>query len=238
MSGEVGQDRTFVVEECLLGSPAAAGEGWGDYVSVEQLVHRGAVRASCVTGKLPLAEPFQETGFFIPSTLAPDLLDQVVRLATDAVRALGIRDAVTHTEVKLTPSGPRIIEVNGRAGGHVVDIVPRACRGSLVTAALELALGRLPDTEAFRFTDVTFEWVLLPPVDARELISLYGADDARALEGVTAVDVHARPGEPIDWRLGNQTLGLVHGQVADHAALRRLVERLERTVGGTYERMG
>ncbi|GAA3032654.1 hypothetical protein GCM10020229_50170 [Kitasatospora albolonga] len=235
MSGEVGQDRVFVVEQCLVGDPSAAGEGWGDYVSVEGLVHRGEVLASCVSGKLPLAEPFRETGFFVPSTLSPELSAEVQALAADAVRALGIQDSVTHTEVKLTPSGPRIIEVNGRVGGHVVDLVPRGSGASLVRSALELALGRRPSAASFDFSGVTFEWVLLPPVEARELTGLHGVEEAEALDGVTAVDVLARPGQPIDWRIGNQTLGLVHGRVIDHDGLRHLVEQVARTFVATYQ---
>ncbi|MFE2555627.1 acetyl-CoA carboxylase biotin carboxylase subunit family protein [Streptomyces sp. NPDC059352] len=234
MSGDIGRDRVFVVEECLVGDPSAAGEGWGDYVSVEGLVYRGEVLASCVSGKLPLAEPFRETGFFLPSTLSPALAEEVRTLAAAAVRALGIRDSVTHTEVKLTPAGPRIIEVNGRVGGHVVDLLPRASKDSLVRFALDLALGRRPADPSFDFSGVTFEWVLLPPVEARELTGLDGVDEVRALDGITAVDVLARPGQPVDWRIGNQMLGLVHGHAPDHTGMRNLVDQVARTFVATY----
>lgn len=234
LCGEAGQDRRFVVEECLLGDPGQAGEAWGDYVSVEALVRHGEVISSCVSGKTPLAEPFRETGFLVPSTLPPALVSAVQSLAAAAVHAVGIRDAVTHTEVKLTRDGPRIIEVNGRAGGHVFDLVPRVSGVSLVRSALELSLGRAPGSAAFTFEGVAFEWLLLAPVGACELIELRGVDDVARLEGVAGIDVLAAAGDPVDWRIGNQKLALVRGLAKDHEQLRLLLAAIAGTLVSTY----
>ena len=46
---------------------------------------------------------------------------QLLDLLQQAPRALGFTRRVTHTEVKLTPDGPRVIEVNARLGG---DLIP------------------------------------------------------------------------------------------------------------------
>lgn len=70
-----------------------------------------------VTGKFALAPPLRERGAFMPATLSEAETKAVAALAASAVLALGIRYGASHTEVKLTPDGPRVIEVNGRVGG-------------------------------------------------------------------------------------------------------------------------
>jgi hypothetical protein len=65
---------------------------------------------------------------------------------TEAHRALGVTDAVTHTEVRLSPAGPVIVEVNARLGG---DLIPYL--GTLAGCAdpgrvvARVALGRQVD---------------------------------------------------------------------------------------------
>jgi biotin carboxylase len=135
----------FVVEEMLVGDPSVAGAGWGDYVSVESVTSHGVVRHVEITGKFPLADPLRETGYVVPCTLAGDVRRQVLELTTAGLRALGVRHGTTHVEVKLTPAGPRIIEVNGRLGGYVADIVRRARGFDLVRATLAAALGHAAD---------------------------------------------------------------------------------------------
>ena len=49
-------------------------------------------------------------------------------IASMAIKALGVRVGFLHTEIKLTPDGPRIIEVNGRLGGSVAEMA-KACHG-------------------------------------------------------------------------------------------------------------
>jgi carbamoylphosphate synthase large subunit len=65
-----------------------------------------------ITGKYPLLPPFRERGDFWPAWLTDDERDREGPLTSEALRALGITTGVAHTEIKLTPDGPRIIEVN------------------------------------------------------------------------------------------------------------------------------
>lgn len=226
--------QVFVVEKCLLGEPLTAGSDWGDYVSVEAVVHRGEVRTVGVTGKLPLATPFRETGMFVPSTLSAAMESEVAELAAAAVRALGIRMGVTHTEVKLTPDGPRIIEVNGRTGGHVTELLPRAGAFDLVRAALEMSMGYEPAPVKPLPRDVTYEYFLIAPPSAGELLSLDGIEETEGIAGVASVDVLAAPGQRMDWRLGNQRVGSVHGTAPDHASLRSVIGEIQNTLRPQY----
>jgi len=84
--------------------------------------------------------PFRESGAFFPSTLDAGTADRVLAATREALLALEVTSGVTHAEFKLTADGPRLIEVNGRLGGFVNDLVGRATGVSMVRLVLENAL--------------------------------------------------------------------------------------------------
>ncbi|MET9363825.1 ATP-grasp domain-containing protein [Streptomyces sp. NPDC006632] len=235
--GDPAGQREFVLEEYLHGDPDGAGHGLGDYVSVESVVVDGEPRTVAVTGKPPLVPPFRETGHILPAPLAPPLAADVIGLEQRAIRALGVWHGVTHTEVKLTPDGPRIIEVNGRLGGHVAEIVQRGLGYDLVAAALCGALG-LPVAEprpapcepaSQRHGRVAFQYMLVPPADARGAVRPAElVEELAGLPGVDLVDVPGTDGRPAHWRAGTAgALGIVYGSAHDHTALRALLDQLQ-----------
>jgi biotin carboxylase len=101
----------FVAEEVLVGGRP---EGEADYVSVESAAQQGCITHIQITGKFPLLPPFREVGQFWPASLPAGLREQIERTVTLALGSLGFRTGIAHTELKLTPAGPRVIEVNGR----------------------------------------------------------------------------------------------------------------------------
>ncbi|MFF4356479.1 acetyl-CoA carboxylase biotin carboxylase subunit family protein [Streptomyces sp. NPDC001604] len=225
--------RDFVLEEYLRGDPALADSGWGDYVSVESLVLDGEPHTVAVTGKPPLTPPFRETGHVLPAPLAADLAADVVELEQRALRALGIRHGVTHTEVKLTADGPRIIEVNGRLGGFIAEIVQRRTDHDMVASALRLALGLpvtppqplLPGGEAGR---VAFQYLLFPPSGPVSPGPPSLLDSLADLPGVDLVDVSVPDDLHDDWRTGTLgALGVIYGTTGDHAQLAGLLRKLQ-----------
>ena len=70
----------------------------------------------------------------------------MTRLVRDALEAVGHDHGLSHTEVKLTPNGPRIVEINPRLGGnYIAELVERVTGIDLLAAQIDLALGRRPD---------------------------------------------------------------------------------------------
>ncbi|WP_306330119.1 ATP-grasp domain-containing protein [Streptomyces venezuelae] len=227
----------FVLEEYLPGDPGQAGPGWGDYVSVESVVVDGEPRTVAVTGKLPLAPPFRETGHLLPAPLPPEAAADVVRLERRALRALGVRHGVTHTEIKLTPAGPRVIEVNGRLGGHMAELVQRSLGYDLVAAALRLALGLPvespePPRGSGRGTGrggVAFHFKVVPPPGAPPPDRTSLVERLMEVPGVDLVDLADLTEIPVPsgWRAGTAgAVGVVYGSAADHAELRKVLDRL------------
>lgn len=228
--------REFVVEELLRGDPSVAGPEWGDYVSVESVTSGGQTRHLEITGKFPLADPFRETGYVLPSTISAPVAQEVLELTGAAIRAVGIRDGASHVEVKLTPAGPRIIEVNGRLGGYVADLLRRARGYDLVRAALGAALGRpcapLVPGPARRYA---FQYFLNPPADAVELLRLDGTEGLLRHRGIQLVEAVKAVGDRIDWRHGTLAyVAIVHGSGRDHGDVLRLADLARRTVAVEY----
>ncbi|MFJ3440736.1 acetyl-CoA carboxylase biotin carboxylase subunit family protein [Streptomyces sp. NPDC086081] len=118
----------------------------GPEISVDSVIHRGTVTPVCLARKQVGFEPyFEETGHVVdpddPLWSDPTLADVVVR--THA--ALGFGDGVTHTEIRLTPTGPKVIEVNARIGGGMIPLLNLMGGGpDLALAAADVACGRPP----------------------------------------------------------------------------------------------
>jgi len=119
---------------------------FGDYVSVEVLMAAGEPVVLSVTGKYPLIPPFREAGQFWPSHLPSAERGEICDFVLRAVRALGIEVGALHVEVKLCLDGPHIIEMNGRVGGYVpemlesgagVDLIGLAALGEAIAPALD-----------------------------------------------------------------------------------------------------
>lgn len=223
-----GPEDRLVLEEFLHGEPLGA---WGDYVSVESLTSGGVTTPLAVTGKFPLATGFRETGMFVPADLPADLRAETEDLTRRALAALGVRHGLTHTEIKLTAAGPRLIEVNGRLGGHVADLIRRAGGPDLVRLALRTALGSETVPDRPSWDRVSFQHFVLAPDGTRVVRRISGTDAVRALPGVSKVDLADLPRVlPAVATGASSRVGTVYGAVADHAQLRFLSQLVGETL--------
>ncbi len=211
----------LVLEEYLRDRPEAAQHPFADYVSVESVVSRGQISHLAITGRFPPAEPFRETGFFIPCAYDEDQCAAIAAVATSAVQAIGVRDGLLHTEVKLTPDGPRVIELNGRIGGGVPEMLADAAGVELLPIALRVALGekvvfdRMPQCQQIGY----LLYVQAPP-HMTTIRGVDGLDQLRARPGVEEVALNRGSGRAVDWRAGNHGhVFSVRGSVADYDAL-------------------
>jgi biotin carboxylase len=225
-----------ILEEYLYDDPSLD-QRFASYVSVESVVSAGRVSHVAVTGRFPLAEPFRETGNFIPGLLDRHLHRPVLGMVGDAIDCLGITTGVIHTEVKLTPEGPRLIEINGRLGGRPPFVLHSVSHVNLFQVACQVAVGTpvafdgLADCRGVGF------WLMLqPPMSARRVATVEGLDDLCGLHGVEVVRLDRRPGEAVDWREGTDShVVTVQGRVTDHTALAETIESIRCTVKIGYE---
>jgi biotin carboxylase len=211
----------LVLEEFLQGRPCAP---FGDYVSVEIAVVDGELIDLGVTGKMPMAPPFRETGRFWPSPFDAVENEEFRALARSAVRALGVRHGITHTELKLTAQGPRLIEVNGRLGGGIQDLALSAMGLDLVEYAARIALGDPPPPRLVAVDGVHYQILPPAPQESCQVVSIEGAEAVRALGGVKTCRIYVKPGEVLEGGTATKELGRINGVCDDHTALARFVE--------------
>ncbi|MFF2076350.1 ATP-grasp domain-containing protein [Kitasatospora sp. NPDC058162] len=218
----------YVVEQRLIGDPAIAGPRWGDYVSCETLFQDGVPYDIAVTGRYPLAEPFRETGFFMPSNLPDPVTAEVADVAHRAATALGVRTGMVHTEIKLTAEGPRVIEVNGRLGGFVNGLLQRSAGVDAVRLCLAAAMPRSRAIPEIRHDRVAFTQLVVPPKGASSLVAVDGVDQVAALPGIDSATVWGRPGSTVEWAIGyDGCLGQISGAADSHEQLASLADSVD-----------
>ena len=133
-SGEI------VVEEYMEGSE----------VSVETLAINGDFHVIQVTDKLTTGAPyFVEMGHSQPSQYDGETLYNIKKVAIAANKAIGIVNGPSHTEIKVTKDGPKIVELGARLGGDCITthLVPLSTGVDMVEASIRIALGEKPDIQ-------------------------------------------------------------------------------------------
>ena len=228
-----GGSRDFVLEEYIGDAPTPlAGEGYAGYVSVESYVQDGHVTNLAVTGRMPPAYPFRETGFFIPSSLDARLTSDVLDVATRAVTSMTVTRGCFHTEIKLTSDGPVVIEVNGRIGGGVAEMLFAVTGVEFLKIAMRLALGVSVDVAAQPRTDgVAYLFYVQAPVEMCRVVAVDGLSDLERFEGVKEIVLNRGPGQNVHWKDGNHGhVFSVFGTTPDQDGVRRVDRAIKELV--------
>jgi biotin carboxylase len=139
-----GSSPIFLVEEEISGKNWHEHQRFSYQVSVESLAHGDTIRHLSVTSKLPLAPPFREVGHVMPALLSGEQIRRIEGVAADAIRALGLTTGAVHTELMLTAEGPVILEVNGRLGGGVYELLKFSRGYDVVQDIVRIACGQDP----------------------------------------------------------------------------------------------
>jgi hypothetical protein len=226
----------MILEEYLRDVSPSASSAFAHYVSVESVVSKGTMSHIAVTGRFPPAKPFRETGFLIPSALSSSQTNEVRDVASKAIEALGVRAGMLHIEIKLTPDGPRVIEVNGRLGGGIPEMVALAAGIDLYELSLRVALGEHVVFDDLVPTDrVGYILSPQPPQWARRVVSVEGLDRLGEHPGVETITLNRQPGDAIDWRQGNfEFVFLVLGAAPDPQGVLAVQRLIDEEVRVTY----
>jgi hypothetical protein len=216
-------ERPFVVEEYLRGRD----EGdFGDFVSVEALVVGDDVFTLGITGKFPMLVPFREQGHMFPAHFTAAEQDAMASLAADATRALGVREGLVHTEVKLTPDGPRIIEVNGRIGGYIGDVYRRVTGQDWLALGIAVACGDSTDpAPPPSGGPVEFIFFNNPPLDGGTLRRVEGLAAVRSEPGVVRYVARFPVGHEFVPDVATAWLDALEGSAPDYDAMLKTIDR-------------
>lgn len=176
----------------------------GAEVTLEGLLRGGELRVLALFDKPdPLDGPyFEETIYVTPSRLDVRDRDAVSDVVADGCRALGLREGPVHAEVRIdaSRSGParvRVLEIAARSIGGLCSRALRFGAGiSLEELVLRHALGR--DVDDLGRVDGAAGVMMLPIPRSGVLVGVAGIDEARAVDGITGVEITATRGRRIE----------------------------------------
>jgi biotin carboxylase len=166
----------------------------GPEVTVNAFSLRGDFHPLTVTDRLTADPP--AFGVALAHVWPSEAGGQAAGVAEAAVRALGIENGPSYTQLRIGPDGPQVIEVAARlGGGHDAELAKLALGVDLNGLALQAALGEPIWSAALQPTPEVGGAVvrfLVPPEGVLEEVE--GTDEARAVEGVQDVRIYREAG--------------------------------------------
>jgi biotin carboxylase len=170
----------------------------GEEVAVEALLRGGTLDVLAIFDKPdPLVGPyFEETLYVTPSRLPQPVQMRLSEAVAGAAAALGLREGPVHAELRLDPDGePWILELAARSIGGLCSRALRFGTGmSLEEVILRHALGLPLESER----EEAAAGVMMLPIPAPgTLREVKGQNDARAVAGITGLEISIRPGRPV-----------------------------------------
>ncbi|WP_327111068.1 ATP-grasp domain-containing protein [Streptomyces sp. NBC_01341] len=198
--------KQFLLEEYLEGPE----------ISVDALSFDGRHVPIAIADKIT-GTGFVEFGHAIPAQLDPSLEEDVCRTVSDFLDAVGLRNGLSHTELKLTSAGPRVIESHNRRGGDRINTMTHAVYGiDLEEAGLAWGAGQLQPLAGRPEADGGAAVVFFEAEPGR-LVAIKGADEARAHSGVVEFHLNFEVGQvipPVRWSLDRAGYVVVTAETA------------------------
>lgn len=167
----------------------------GPEISVEAFSFDGQHVVLAITDKVTLPN-MVERGHSMPADLDPPLRAQVVQAVTTFLTAVGLRHGPSHTELKLTPAGPRIVESHNRIGGdRINEMVRIVCGLDMDALALGWPFGLAGPFEAppAARAGAAIRFFTPEPGQVREIS---GVEQVEQADGVVELDLTCHVG---DW---------------------------------------
>ncbi len=170
----------------------------GPEVSVESITMDGKTEIIAITDKLIVGNGnFTEIGHTQPSALPAAVQEEIKDVVCRTVKAIGIDYSPSHAELKVTPSGVKVVEIGARLGGDNITtaLVPLSTGVDMVAACIRVAMGesavhdeRISNTSAIRY--------FAPPVGT--LTGIHHVEQARAIPGVWDIQILRGIGEQVE----------------------------------------
>ncbi len=192
----------------------------GIEVALEGLLTGGELRVLALFDKPnPLDGPFfEETIYVTPSRLPAATQQAITTRTAESAAAIGLRHGPVHAELRVNDDGVWLIELAGRSiGGLCSSILEFGTGITLEELILRHAVGLpLPGLER----DAGAAGVMMIPIPQGGMLrAVYGQDEARAVPGITGVEITAKLNHPlVPLPEGASYLGFIFARSATPAA--------------------
>ena len=149
-------------------------------------------------GPLP---DFVEIGHDYPAQLSPTTKKEIEDITQQSLVALGLGWGPAHIELRVSKSGPQIIEVNPRlAGGYIPELVRLSCGIDLISETIVRVVGEQPELRRSGHEHTSIRFILSP--EDGTLVGVEGLDQAQSVPGIMEVKLYSQPGAEIRRQIG------------------------------------
>ncbi len=190
---------TVLVEEFLEGPE----------VSVESFTVGGVTSIIAITDKTVTPPPFfVEIGHSQQSLLNEKVQTKIKEITQKAIHAINIINGPSHTEVKITNEGPKIIELAARLGGDFITsrLVPLSTGVDMVGNSVLQAVKQPIDLSIKFNRGSAIRFVF---AQSGMITGIEGVESAESIEGVQEVAIYKQKGDRVfglessDGRIGH-----------------------------------
>lgn len=131
-------DNSIIVEEFIEGRE----------FSIESITYKENTHIIQYTEKIITDYPYTvEMGHTQPADLTENEKSLIDKIVINAIKALKLDNCATHTELKLTNEGPKIIEIGARLGGDYISsyLTLNSTGVNMDAAVADMAMGNKPE---------------------------------------------------------------------------------------------
>lgn len=140
---------------------------------------------------------FMETGDYLPPRINTEQKNELIRTTEAALIILGVKDSLAHVEIKLTKTGPKIIEVASRLGGEYTHKNIEQVYGvDLIRTGCEIALGLNTDAKPAEPKKYIMGKFFIPKTSG-VINKISGFDDIKKDERVLDYYLHKKVGDAV-----------------------------------------
>lgn len=182
------EPRRFIVERYVDGNE----------ISVESVTTDRPAHVALFEKPQPLVGPyFLEHTFITPGRHDQATVDAAHEAVTNLILKLGLRQCITHTELRIAKDGPFVVEFGFRPIGYPGPVCVQQTTGvDLLHVMAQLACGEPPRVQPIstgRYCG--WRYIIIPKEGCLQAVR--GVQTARTLPGVLACSVWAVPGETL-----------------------------------------
>ncbi len=169
----------------------------GPEVSVESYTVGGVPHIISITDKMVSELPyFVELGHTEPSRLTEKEQADIRNVAKAAIKAIGMQDGPNHTEIKVTATGAKLVEIAARLGGDYITskLVPLSTGVDMIECSFATLLNEkvLYNKKYSRGAAIRF-------IQGENgiLDEIKGIEKAKTMPGIVEVEIYKEVGEQI-----------------------------------------
>lgn len=180
----------------------------GPEFSIDSLVYNGNLTITGFADRHIFYPPyFIEMGHTMPTKLSEEEKNEVIRVFSQGVKALGLTCGAAKGDIKFTKKGVMIGEIAARLSGGYMSgwTYPYASQINLTKEAMRIALGMKPSVALTggslegKFVSAERAWISIPG----KIKNIIGYEKARSLPYVKEVFPRNYTGDTVDFPLNN-----------------------------------